>query len=99
MNTDPFYNVNPESFYGGMSENYDSDLNERDEDVGTRKIDTSKITNMKFDDIDTSDYPDFCDAFICSADMDGHEMTEDEIYDLNENHKDFVHEKLFEYLF
>jgi hypothetical protein len=59
----------------------------------------TKITNIKFDDIDRSDYPDFCDAFACSADMDGKEITEDEIYDLNENHKDFVHEKLFEYLF
>ena len=98
MTNDPFYNINPESF-NGTSESYDSSLNERDEDIGNRKIDLSKIDNMKFDDIDRADYPDFCDAFVCSADMDGKEMSEDEIYDLNENHKDFVHEKLFEYLF
>ena len=32
MVTDPFYNINPESF-NGTSESYDSSLNERDEDV------------------------------------------------------------------
>ena len=58
----------------------------------------SKIDNIQFEDIDHSDYPDFCDAFIASADINGVEMTEDELNELNEN-RDFVHEKLIEHLF
>ena len=58
----------------------------------------SKINNIKFEDIDYSDYPDFCDAFISSAEYDGRDMTEDELDELNED-REFVYEKLLEYLF
>lgn len=61
-------------------------------------MDLSKIDNIKFEDIDHSDYPDFCDAFIASADIDGRPMTEDELNELNENTL-FIHEKLMDYLF
>jgi hypothetical protein len=61
-------------------------------------MDLSKIDNIKFEDIDHSDYPDFCDTFIASADIDGRPMTEDELNELNENTL-FIHEKLMDYLF
>ena len=37
------------------------------------------IDNIEFEGVDSSDYPDFTDAFIVSADCNGIEMTEDEI--------------------
>ena len=58
----------------------------------------SEITNIVFEDIDFSDYPDYCDAFIFSADIAGEPMTEDELNELNEN-KDFVYRKLMEHLY
>ena len=43
------------------------------------------ITNVEFEDIDYSDYPDFCDAYIVSADLDGVPMTEAQLEALNES--------------
>jgi hypothetical protein len=68
-------------------------------DPESDKRDLSKIDNIEFDDIDHSDYPDFCDAYISSADYDGVPMTDDELAELNENEGEFVHEKLFDYLY
>lgn len=55
------------------------------------------IDNLTFD-YDTSDYPDFADASITSADYDGHPMDEYQLDTLNED-RDFVHEKLMEHIF
>jgi len=54
-------------------------------------MDYKLIDNIEVDDIDTSDYPDFCDAFISSADYNGKPMTDDQLDKLNED-LDFVHE-------
>lgn len=62
-------------------------------------IDLTKVSNLDFEDIDHKDYPDFCDAFVISADYEDREMTEEELDDLNDNYREFVHEKLFDYLF
>ena len=64
-----------------------------------RTIELSKITDIEFDDVDTSDYPDFCDAFICSANMSGYPMTEEELNELNDRFPEFVYEKLIDHLF
>ena len=61
-------------------------------------MDKSKVTAIEFEDVDTSDYPDFCDAFISYAELDGVEMTEDELIELNED-TDFVYNKLMENIF
>lgn len=61
-------------------------------------MDFKKITNISFDGIDLNDYPDFCDAFIDSADYDGQPMTEEQLNELNED-SCFVHEKLMNYLY
>jgi len=58
----------------------------------------SKYTNVVFEDIDHSDYPDFCDAHIISADLDGIPMSEEELEVLGENH-DLVYELLMDQLF
>ena len=62
-------------------------------------MDYSKIEDIEFDGIDYSDYPDFCDAFICSAYWDnGQELTEDELDQINDDSQ-YVYEKLMEYLY
>ena len=57
----------------------------------------SKIDNIVFDGIDTSDYPDFTDAFILSADYEGEKMSDEELDKLNQ-YGDFVHERLLDSL-
>jgi len=61
-------------------------------------MDYKKIDNIDFDGIDYNDYPDFCDAFIVSADYDGVEMTEEQLEALN-NDSDYVYERLQFYLY
>ncbi len=60
-------------------------------------VDHSKVTNIQFEDVDHSDAPDYCDAYIVSAEYEGGEMTEAQLELLNED-KDFVHSKLLEWL-
>ena len=64
----------------------------------TLKFDYDLIDNIEFDDVDTSDYPDFVDAYIANANYDGEEMTEYQLDRLNED-KSFVYEKLMEHLY
>lgn len=49
------------------------------------------IENIEVEGIDTNDYPDFCDAYIASADYNGKEMTDEQLDELNED-SDFVYE-------
>ena len=49
------------------------------------------IDNIEIDGIDTKDYPDFCDAYIISADYKGKPMTEKRVDEINDN-GDFQHE-------
>ena len=63
------------------------------------ELQLNQIDNIEVDGIDTKDYPDFCDAYISSSDYKGREMTEDELDLLNHEHREFVHEKVFDHLF
>ena len=56
------------------------------------------IDNLVFDGIDHSDHPDYCDAYISEADYDGEPMSDEMLDELNED-REFVHEKLWEYLY
>lgn len=56
-----------------------------------------QIDNIEFDGIDHSDYPDYSDAYIVSADCNGIPLTEDEIEELNQDSQ-FVYESLMEQL-
>ena len=62
------------------------------------KLDYSKIDNIEVDGIDYADYPDFCDAYIASADYDGREMTDEELDVLNDN-SDFVYSAVENHLY
>ena len=61
-------------------------------------LDYSLISNIEFDGIDHRDAPDYCDAYIVSADYDGEEMTDEQIELLNEDSQ-FVYEMLIKRLY
>jgi len=60
-------------------------------------MDYKKISNVTVGGIDYSDYPDFCDAYIESADYNGVAMDEEQLDKLNED-KYFVHDCLLEFI-
>lgn len=78
---------------------FDQDQNQNQNQEVEEKFDLSKIDNIEFDDVDMKDYPDLVDAYVSSADYDGVPMTDDQLYDLNENYRDFVYEKLIVSIF
>jgi len=51
------------------------------------KFDYDKIDNVVVDGIHHLDYPDYCDAFIDSADYNGKEMTDEQLDELNEDYE------------
>ncbi len=59
-------------------------------------IDYSKITNVVVEGIDTKDAPDFCDAYISSADYDGEEMSDEMLEELDD---DFIYEQVMSELY
>lgn len=61
-------------------------------------MDFSKIENIEIDGIDHNDYPDYVDAFISYAEYDGKEMTDFELYKLNE-YGDFVYDCVIKKIF
>jgi len=63
------------------------------------QLNLSQIDNMEFEGVDFSDYPDFVDAYLVSADIDGRELTEEEVDYLNDEHRDFVNESVFDSIF
>lgn len=79
--------MNPSGGYGAF-----------DEGQNKPTFDKSKIENIEFTDIDWKDYPDFCDAYIISAEIDGRSLTQNELDIINDD-RDFLYEKLIEYLF
>jgi hypothetical protein len=56
-------------------------------------IDHSRISDVEVGGIDFSDYPDFCDAYIDSAKVDGREATDEEMDEINDD-RDFVYEQV-----
>ena len=56
-----------------------------------KTMDYKKIDNIEIDGIDIKDYPDFCDAYIVSADYDGVPMTDEQLDEINDD-GDFQYE-------
>lgn len=52
-------------------------------------IDVKNISNIEIEGIDPGDYPDFCDAFVSYAEINGRELTEEEYEELEE-HSDYT---------
>ena len=55
------------------------------------------IENIVFDGVFHDDYPDYCDAYILSAEYNGEPMTEEQLNVINED-STFVYQKLIEHL-
>jgi len=92
--------MNHEANYDRAARDYDN-MDDTRPDVCDQcgGIDVDLIDNIKFSGIDWKDYPDFCDAYIESAEYDGREMTEEELDYVMDKHRDFVHEKLWNHIF
>ena len=60
-------------------------------------MDYKKIDNIEIDGIDTKDYPDFCDAYIVSADYDGVPINDEQLDKLNKD-GDYVYEHIMDCL-
>ena len=61
------------------------------------KLTKNRIVVTEWDGIDHSDAPDYCDAHVVSAELDGREMTDEEIEELNDS--DLKLELLEEHLY
>tara|TARA_B100000900_G_scaffold384116_1_gene372662 strand:- start:577 stop:780 length:204 start_codon:yes stop_codon:yes gene_type:complete len=59
------------------------------------QIDFDKINNVVVECVDRYDWPDFCDAYIESCDIDGVPATEEQLDAINENGS-FVNEQAAE---
>jgi hypothetical protein len=64
-------------------------------------LDISKVFDVELDDVDSKDYPDFCDAYVShamveSAHSAGRELTESEYQEISDDHSDWVQEQAHE---
>ena len=64
----------------------------------TTAMELDRISNIELGGIDTKDYPDFVDAYIESAEIDGVELTDEELEELNCN-SEFVYDCVLKHLF
>ena len=56
------------------------------------------IDSIQIEGVDPSDYPDFCDAYISYAEIDGRPATDEELDKLNDD-SSLVYEKVLEQLY
>ena len=61
-------------------------------------LDYSKIVDAQLDGVNLNDYPDFCDAYVTSATYEDHDMTDEELDEIN-NNRDYVYELVIKRLF
>ena len=57
-----------------------------------------KITDIEIDGIDYADYPDFCDAYISDAKLNGIPLSDNQLDLLNEN-SEFVYQCVENHIF
>lgn len=69
-------------------------FNHKTNQMQTLSIDYSKVTNIRFDNIDMKDYPDFCDAYISYAEYCGRPMDDSELDELNDD-RQFLYTRIF----
>lgn len=63
-----------------------------------KNFDIKKLEDICIEGVDSADYPDFCDAFIASADYDGRELTEAECDWVTDQCPELVGERAFDSL-
>lgn len=62
------------------------------------ELDYELITNVSLGGMDYRDAPDFCDAYIESADYCNKEMTDDQLETLNAD-RDYVYERIIDFIY
>lgn len=62
------------------------------------EIDVTKIENIRLDGVDPKDHPDYCDAYVESADYLGESLDDDQLEWLNEYHPEIAQGMAFESL-
>ncbi len=62
----------------------------------SKNIDIKDVENLEIEGVDFKDYPDFCDAFFSSGEIDGRELTEIELDQLAENYPETLNEMAHE---
>ena len=55
-------------------------------------VDVDKLENIVVNGINQKDYPDYADAYIESAEINGRQLNENELDWLNESHPEIAHE-------
>jgi hypothetical protein len=60
-------------------------------------LDTARLTDIEMGNVDSRDYPDFCDAYVEYAEFNGRVLTEDELEYVNENRRELVNEMAHEH--
>ena len=61
-------------------------------------IDIKDVENLEVDGVDTKDWPDFCDAFFIGGEIDGRELTEDELIYLSDAYPELLNVMAYESL-
>ena len=61
-------------------------------------IKISDVENLTVEGVDSKDYPDFCDAFFDYGEINGRELTDEELDKLTTEYGDVVNEMAFESL-
>ena len=64
----------------------------------TQGIDFSKVRVEDIEDIDYSDAPDFCDAYISEASIDGEPATSEQLEEIN-NNTQFVYDAVIAWIY
>lgn len=62
------------------------------------ELDYSKISDIEIENIDYSDYPDFCDAYISDATYDGEPISNEQLEQLNYD-TSFVYDEVIKRIF
>jgi hypothetical protein len=62
------------------------------------ELDYTKISDIEIENIDHSDYPDFCDAYISDATYDGEQMSNEQLEQLNYD-TSFVYDQVIKRIF
>ena len=61
------------------------------------ELNGKKVVDVEIDGVDTTDYPDFCDAYFCAGYYeDGTELTDEELEELGEAYPEVIGEMAFE---
>ena len=61
-------------------------------------INIDNVCSLEVEDVDPTDYPDFCDAFFSYGETNGRELTEDELIKLGEDYPEVLGEMAHESL-